>query len=91
LTKFGFYTLFRTPEICKTLLNVEVMSFFSSYELLHTKYAIVFTSSCIALSIAILLLIGTCHLNVITLDFSEGIFNQNCSVMLCKINNYLLL
>jgi len=41
----------------------------------------------IILSITVLLLIRTCDLNVIALDFSEDISIPNCSLLLCKVHN----
>jgi hypothetical protein len=37
LTKFGFITLFGIHKILKNVLICEVMSFSSSYEILHPK------------------------------------------------------
>jgi hypothetical protein len=66
-TKSGFKTSFRITKICKNLLNLEVTSYFSTYEILHPKYDDVFTCCC--------------RLIVIPLDSSDGyLFIPNCSV-----------
>jgi len=39
--------------------------------------------------VTLLLLIGTCPLNVISLDFSRDVFTPYCFVVLCKVYNTL--
>jgi hypothetical protein len=45
----------------------------------------VLTCSNTVFSVIILLLIGTCHLNVNALDFSEDISIPDCFVVMCTV------
>jgi hypothetical protein len=56
---------------------------FSSYKILHPKYMNVLTCPIAVLCIAVLLQTGSCHLNVIILDFIGGISIPNFCSIIC--------
>jgi len=63
------------------------MYIYSLYEILHPKYMKLF--ACANISVKTLLLIGTCPLNAVTLDFNGNISIQNCFVVFYRGYNAL--